>query len=74
MEVNSNMAPAAIDPTFCRVCVRLCNGIDRDEYFVYLPLLLAMSNSNTVSSHIRNESLYLCPSNRTNDMTITLIF
>ena len=29
------MAPAPIDPTFCRVCVCLCNGIYRDEYFVY---------------------------------------
>ena len=35
VKVNSHMAPAAIDPKFCRVCVRLCNGIDRDEYFVY---------------------------------------
>ena len=44
----------------------------RASFELYLPLVLAMSNmyNNTVSSHIRNDSLYLCPSNHTNDMTI----
>ena len=32
---KQGLLPSVTCPRFCRVCVRLCNGIYRDEYFVY---------------------------------------
>ena len=51
------MAPAAIDPNFCRVCVRLCNGIYRDEYFVYPLRKLCLKNPLQIRPNVKSEKL-----------------